>query len=102
MTIDEARALMQQWMASPALRVHMECVAACMGSYAEKLQPDQKDRWIVCGLLHDMDYEKHTTPAEHTFIAVEHLHGVGVDDDILHAILGHDEQGNTPHATPTA
>ena len=102
MTIDEARALMNRWTSSPALRVHMECVAACMGAYAETLQPDQKDRWIVCGLLHDMDYEKHPTPAEHPFVAVEHLRGLGVDDEILTAILGHAEYSNTPRATPMA
>src|SRR2546423_9416548 len=100
MTIDQAGALMQQWTASPALRVHMECVAACMGAYAQMLQPDQKDRWIVCGLLHDMDYETHPTPAEHPFVAVEHLRKIGVDEEILTAILGHAEYSNTPRVTP--
>src|SRR5262245_18213380 len=59
MNIEQARALMNEWTPSPALRVHMECVAACMGAYAERLEPAQKDRWILCGLLHDFDYEKH-------------------------------------------
>ena len=103
MTSDEARALMHQWTASPALRVHMECVAACMGTYAQKLQPEQRDRWIVCGLLHDMDYEKHPTPAEHPFVAVEHLRSRGdVDEEILTAILGHAEYSGTPRETPMA
>src|SRR2546423_9676696 len=102
MTIDQARALMQQWTASPALRLHMECVAACMGAYAEKLQPEQKDRWIVCGLLHDMDYEKHPTAAEHPYKAVEHLRSIGVDEEILTAILGHAEYTGTPRTTPMA
>ena len=31
MTIEEARNLMHDWISNPALRVHMECVAACMG-----------------------------------------------------------------------
>ena len=30
MTIEQARKLMHQWIASPALRIHMESVAACM------------------------------------------------------------------------
>jgi len=102
MKFDEARALMHEWTANPALRVHMECVAACMGKYAEKLQPDQKDRWIVCGLLHDMDYERHPTSAEHPFVAVEHLRKLGVDDEILTAILGHAEYSGTPRQTPMA
>jgi predicted hydrolase (HD superfamily) len=103
MTVDDARRLMNEWTASPALRVHMEAVAACMGAYADTLQPDQKDRWIVCGLLHDMDYERHPTPAEHPFVAVAQLRKLGtVDEQILTAILGHAEYSNTPRTTPMA
>ena len=101
MTSDNARTLMQEWTSSPALRVHMECVAACMGAYADKLQPDQRERWIVCGLLHDMDYEKHPTPAEHPFVAVKFLRENGlVDEEILTSILGHAEYSGTPRLTP--
>src|SRR5689334_11311827 len=46
MTTDQARQLMQEWTTSPALRGHMEAVAACMGAYAQKLEPDNIDRWI--------------------------------------------------------
>jgi predicted hydrolase (HD superfamily) len=103
MTIDEARRLMNEWTQSPALRVHMECVAACMGAYAQKMQPDQKDRWVVAGLLHDMDYERHPSQeAGHPFVAVEHLRGLGVDEEILTAILGHAEYSGTPRQTPMA
>jgi predicted hydrolase (HD superfamily) len=103
MTVDEARRLMNEWTQSPALRVHMEAVAACMGAYAEKLAPDQKDRWVVAGLLHDMDYERHPSQeAGHPFVAVEHLRGLGVDEEILTAILGHAEYSGTPRTTPMA
>jgi predicted hydrolase (HD superfamily) len=103
MTIDRARALMHEWTASPALRVHMECVAACMGAYAEKMQPDQKGRWVVAGLLHDMDYERHPSQeAGHPFVAVDHLRGLGVDGEVLGAILGHAEYSGTPRVTPMA
>ena len=70
MTIDEARKLMHEWISNPALRVHMECVAACMGAAAERTQPGDVERWRVCGLLHDMDWEKHPTREEHPFVAV--------------------------------
>ena len=103
MTIDEARSLMHEWIANPALRVHMECVAACMGAYADKLDPQQRDRWIVCGLLHDMDYEKHPSRAEHPFVAVNFLRDRGlVDEDVLEAILGHAPYSGTPRVTPMA
>ena len=94
---------MNEWTQSSALRVHMEAVAACMGAYAEKLQPDHKDRWVVAGLLHDMDYERHPSQeAGHPFVAVEHLRRLGVDDEILTAILGHAEYSGTPRTTPMA
>ena len=103
MTPEEARFLMNQWTQSEALRIHMESVAACMAAYAEKLEPDQKDRWIVAGLLHDMDYEKHPSQEEHPFIAIEHLkNNTDVDDEIITAILGHAEYSGTPRETNMA
>jgi predicted hydrolase (HD superfamily) len=49
-----------------------------------------------------MDYEKHHTTAEHPFVAVEHLRTLGVDEEILTAILGHAEYSGTPRTTPMA
>ena len=89
MNLTAARALMHEWTASPALRVHMEAVAACMTSYARTLDPANEERWTVCGLLHDFDYEKHPTAAEHPVVGVHHLESLGVDREILDAILGH-------------
>ncbi len=101
MTESEARALMHEWVASPALRVHMECVAACMGAYANKLEPAQANRWRIAGLLHDFDWERHPTREEHPFIGVKHLREhTDVDSEILDAILGHAEYSGTPRTTP--
>lgn len=102
MTPDDARSLMEQWTQNPALRVHMEAVASAMGRYADILDPANKDRWIVCGLLHDFDYERHPTPAEHPTVGVAHLATLGVDEEIRKAILGHAEYTNTPRLTPMA
>ena len=102
MIVDDARRLMHEWTQSPALRTHMEAVAACMGAYADELEPAERDRWIICGLLHDMDYERHPTPAEHPTVGVAHLRTLGVDDEICTAILGHAEYLNVPRATPMA
>jgi predicted hydrolase (HD superfamily) len=103
MTIDQARELMHEWIQNPALRTHMECVAACMGAYAQKTEPDQIERWRVCGMLHDLDWEKHPTREEHPFVAVKFLRERGdVDEEILTAILGHAEYSGTPRTTAMA
>lgn len=92
---------MEQWVASPALRVHMECVAACMGAYAEKLEPSETERWRIAGLLHDFDYEKHPSKDEHPFVGVKYLQAnTDVDQEITDAILGHAEYSGTPRTTP--
>lgn len=100
---DEARSLMHEWTESEALRVHMECVAACMGAYADQHEPAEKDRWLVCGLLHDFDYEKHPSKEEHPFIGVKYLREqTDVDGEITTAILGHAEYSGTPRESMMA
>ena len=69
----------------------MEAVAACMTAYAHRLDPENADRWTVCGILHDFDYEKHPTPAEHPFVGVKHLESLAVDDAVRTVLLGHAE-----------
>ncbi|MCB9838772.1 MAG: HD domain-containing protein [Phycisphaeraceae bacterium] len=102
MTPDEARRLMHEWTASEALRGHMEAVAACMGAYADKLGADNPDDWVVAGLLHDFDYEKHPSKEEHPFVGVRELESRQVDRDILDAILGHANYSGVPRQTPIA
>jgi putative nucleotidyltransferase with HDIG domain len=100
MTIDEARALMYEWVRSEPLRAHMEAVAACVGAYATELAPDRVEEWTTCGLLHDFDYEKHPSTEEHPFVGVKELARLGVEEEILEAILGHAEYSGTPRRTP--
>ncbi len=103
MNLEQARALMHEWTAGPALRVHMECVAACMGFYAQKLDPSNRERWMVAGLLHDFDYERHPTAEEHPVVGVRHLESLGVDEEIRRAILAHaGERTGEPRSTPMA
>jgi predicted hydrolase (HD superfamily) len=102
MNLEEARVLMHEWTSNPALRVHMECVAACLGWYAKAMQPDQEERWRLAGLLHDMDWERHQNHEEHPFVAVNVLREKGVDEEVLTAILGHAEYSGTPRETPMA
>lgn len=102
MTLDEARALMHEWVSNPALRIHMEAVATCVGAYAQQLEPDEAERWQVCGLLHDFDYERHSTADGHPFVGVKELESRGVDQEILTAILGHADYTGTPRESQLA
>jgi len=102
MTPDQARSLMHEWTTSPALRGHMEAVAACMGAYADRLDADRADDWVVTGLLHDFDYEKHPSKEEHPFVGVRELESKRVDRSILDAILGHAPYSGVERRTPMA
>lgn len=102
MKSNEARELMHEWVQSPALRIHMECVAACMGKYCSGDEAE-RDRWITVGLLHDFDYERHPTSEEHPFVGVEYLRkNTDVDEESIEAILGHATYSGVARNTPIA
>ncbi|TVQ59200.1 MAG: HD domain-containing protein [Phycisphaerales bacterium] len=102
MTPDEARDLMHEWTQSPSLRAHMEAVGACMAAYARRLDPGNEARWRTAGILHDFDYERHPSAAEHPVVGVRHLETLGVDRETLDAILGHAEHTGAARETPMA
>ena len=60
-------ALLHEHTETPGLRKHALAVEAAMRAYARKLQGNE-ELWGVTGLIHDFDYEKHPTPAEHPFV----------------------------------
>ena len=93
---------MHEWTESDSLRLHMETVAASMGAYSDRLAPDERDDWLVTGLLHDFDYEKHPTPEEHPRVGVAELERLGVSEVIRTAIMGHAEYTGVPRESPMA
>jgi len=102
MSPEEARALMHDWVQSASLRIHMECVAACMSSFCDGNETEC-GRWTVAGLLHDFDYEKHPTQEEHPFKGVEYLQEhTDVDKEIIEAILGHATYSGVPRVSKMA
>jgi predicted hydrolase (HD superfamily) len=102
MSPKEARTLMMEWVESDALRTHMECVAACMESYCSGDEED-RSRWIVTGLLHDFDYERHPTKEEHPFVGVDYLrNNTDVGEEVIDAILGHATYSGVPRTTDMA
>lgn len=73
-----------------------------MRAYAERLAPNDVERWVVAGLLHDFDYERHPTAEEHPYVGVRHLASLGVDEEIREAILGHAEYTATARESAMA
>ena len=73
-TYDEALELFHEWTTSDSLRRHAYAVEAAMEAYAELFDEDVT-LWRITGLLHDMDYERHSTPEEHPYVGTSRLRG---------------------------
>jgi len=97
-TYESALALFHEWTQSESLRRHAYAVEAAMEHYA-KIYGENETLWRITGLLHDLDYEKHRTPAEHPFVGVAHLKTLGYPEEITEAILGHANHSGVPRTT---
>jgi len=82
--------LLCEYTQSESLRKHALAVEACMRAYAKKFGEDE-EKYGMTGLLHDFDYEKYPTPAEHPFVGNKILEERGYSDEIRRAILSHAE-----------
>ncbi len=90
MTIEEANALLNDWVPNEKLRLHMKQVAAIMKAWAiEKENADEQTalKWELAGLLHDADWEKY--PDDHCRIIIEELEKRNIDPEIIHCIASH-------------
>src|SRR5262245_10270770 len=101
---DEALELMHEYTQSDSLRKHMLSVEGAMRAYAEKMGEDV-ERWGLCGLLHDFDYERwpnaaHSATEEHPAAGVRILREKGYPEDVLQAILGHATYCQVARETP--
>jgi putative nucleotidyltransferase with HDIG domain len=85
---NRAWSLLCEYTQSESLRKHMLAVEACMRAYARRFGEDE-NQWGITGLLHDFDYEKYPTPAEHPFVGNKILEERGYPEDVRRAILSH-------------
>jgi putative nucleotidyltransferase with HDIG domain len=85
---DEAWALLTEWTKSESLRKHALAVESAVRGYARLFDEDEH-AWGTVALLHDMDYERHPTPAEHPFTGCEELRRRGFPEWAVRAILSH-------------
>ena len=87
-TRDAAWQLLTEWTASESLRKHALAVEAAVRGYARKFGEDE-EAWGSVALLHDLDYERYPTPADHPFRGCEELQRRGYPEWVTRAILSH-------------
>lgn len=90
MPIEEAHALLNDWVPNERLRLHMRQVAALMKAWAlEKEGADDLTarKWELAGLLHDADWEKY--PESHCRVIIEKLEDLNIDPEVIHCIASH-------------
>ena len=88
LTREAAWALLAEWTTSESLRKHALGVEASVRGYA-RLFGENEDAWGVVALLHDFDYERYQTPADHPFRGCEELKRRGYPEWVTRAILSH-------------
>lgn len=86
-SIEEARALIAQYNKEPFHIQHAETVSKVMGEIARQHDPERVDFWRVVGMLHDIDFELY--PEQHCVKANEILHEMGMDEELIHAVVSH-------------
>lgn len=97
-TREEALDIVNQYVKSPQLVKHMLSVEAAMRFYARKInQPE--DLWGITGILHDFDWEIHPTCQDHPLAGAPLLREMGVDEEIVQAILSHGDHLDLPRET---
>ena len=70
-----------------------------MRAYARKFG-EEEDAWGLAGLLHDFDYEKYPTPAEHPFVGNKVLEERGYPEALRRCILSHANYSGVSRVTP--
>ena len=86
-TREQALALLKKYNQEPFHIQHALTVEAVMRWYAKELGYGDEDFWGLCGLLHDVDYEKY--PEEHCRKAPELLAEIDAEDALVHAVCSH-------------
>lgn len=99
MNRQEAYNLLRTYVSSESLLKHSFAVEASMCGYA-KIFGEDVERWGMCGLLHDIDFEQF--PDEHPLKGVMWLTELGFDDEFVQAIKGHSNATQTPRTTRLA
>ncbi len=82
----EALDIWKQYNCEDHLLRHALAVEGAMRAYAKKYDQDV-ELWGLCGLLHDIDFEKY--PDEHPNKGVEILQKLGLEPELIQAVKEH-------------
>jgi putative nucleotidyltransferase with HDIG domain len=90
--------LLCEYTTNENLRKHALAVEVAVRGYARRFGEDE-ELWSAVALLHDFDYERFPTLADHPFRGAEILKERGYPDVVIHAVLSHADHTNTPRQT---
>jgi len=105
-TYEQAKALFEENIKDPAMRLHCIESEAVLRALAKKLGEDE-ELWGIAGLLHDIDFDQTKDNVKnHGVLCKEILKNAGVSDDLIGVIISHvygtecgdyaDKQRSTP------
>jgi predicted hydrolase (HD superfamily) len=109
---ESAWCLLTEFTQSESLRKHALAVEACMcacsrkfaeasgNSEAPALGLSEEDLWGIVGLIHDFDYEKYPSLADHPYKGNEILKQRGWPEVVTRAIMSHAEYTDVTRDTP--
>lgn len=87
-TRQQALALLQKYNQEPFHLLHALTVEGVIRWYAQELDyGEEADFWGLCGLLHDVDFEKY--PQQHCQKAPELLAEIHAEPELVHAVCSH-------------
>src|SRR5438105_1038997 len=87
-TRDDAWTLLNEYTKGDSLLKHALAVEAAVRGYARKCGEDEEG-WGIVALLHDFDYERWPSAADHPFRGSEILRERGYPEWAIRAILSH-------------
>ena len=86
-TPEQAEELIKQYNKEPFHIQHAQIVSKVMGEFAKIYDSENVDFWRTVGMLHDIDFELY--PEGHCVKANEILHDLGIDEEVIHAVICH-------------
>jgi uncharacterized protein len=99
MTREKTLKLLHEYVKNPRTIAHCLSSEAVLRAIAKRLGQDE-EKWGLAGLLHDLDVElTHDKPEIHGHETIRILRQEGIDEEILDAIIRHNEMNHSGERT---